>query len=88
MGQHLAADPITAAPQKTAKGRLLRRHADVEGKEIAASSEVTLQVEVMALPGLLPVLTQVLQGQGGIVKGHTHPIQVGAGVLALAVVHA
>jgi len=83
MGQHLAADPVAPTPEKTAESGLLRRHTDVEGEEIAASGEITPQVEVMALPGLLPVLAQVLHRQRGIVIGPAHPLQVRTGVLAL-----
>ena len=88
MGQHLAADSVAATPEKTAENGLLRGHADVELKEITASGEVALQIEVMALPGLLPVLAQVLPSQRVIVIGPTHPIQIGAGVLALAMIQA
>ena len=67
---------------------MLRGHGDVKGEEIAASGEVALQIEVMALPGLLPLLAEVLQRQRGIVVGPTHPIQVGTGVVALAMIRA
>ena len=52
--------PVAPTPEKTAESGLLRRHADIEREEIAASGEVALQIEVMALPGLLPALAQVL----------------------------
>ena len=42
----------------------------------------------MALLALLPVLGRIPPCQRGVVIGPTHPIQIGTGVIALAVIHA
>ena len=43
-------DQVAATPKKRAENGLLRRQADVEREEIAATAEKTLQIEVMVLP--------------------------------------
>jgi hypothetical protein len=57
VGQSITANVIAPSAQKTAKRSLLLGDGDIKRKKVVATSEVTPQVSVMPLPGLLPMLT-------------------------------